>query len=419
MHCRLCNAELEHVFVDLGSSPAANSFLTKEQLNEPEVWYPLKLYVCEKCWLVQMDEYKLATEIFNEDYPYYSSHSPNNVARAKEYVEMMCKRFLFPEPYYPGKVFNQPWVLEVGSNDGYLLQHFEKVGIRTIGMDPAVGAVKEAREKGVETISGFFGVDQIREERKYGAFGPFDLICGSNVLAHNPNLNDFVEGLRIALKPKGVITMEFPHLMNLLNGTCQFDTIYHEHYSYLSFMTVCELFKRHGLEVFDMAKTPEQGGSIMVFAQHEGGRRPVFSGVMKLEDLEKKMGMNGLSCYQNFQSRVERTKRDLLTFLLYRKSLRETVVAYGASCKCNTLLNYVGIRPDLIKFVVDKSPLKQGKYLPGSHLPILTEDDLKRERPEFVIITAWNLRDEIVEQLSYIREWGGKFVMTTPYLEVI
>jgi SAM-dependent methyltransferase len=406
MKCRLCNAELEHVFVDLGSSPAANSFLTKAQLNEPEVWYPMKLYVCTTCWLVQMDEYKLATEIFNEDYPYYSSHSPGNVSRAKEYAEMMINRFGFT---------TENRILEVGGNDGYLLQHFPE-GSRVLNIDPSTGAAQESRRKGIPTFSGFFSRDFVLSAQHKGSF---DLICGSNVLAHNPNLNDFVEGLRIALKPDGVITMEFPHLLNLLNGTCQFDTIYHEHYSYLSFMTVCELFKRHGLEVFDVTMTPEQGGSIMIFAQHEGGRQPAFAGVTKLLVLENGMGMYGLPCYRDFQRRVERTKRDLLIFLLYRKSIGETVVAYGASCKCNTLLNYCGIRPDLIKFVVDKSPLKQGKYLPGSHLPILTEDELKKERPEFVIITAWNLKDEIMDQLSYIRGWGGKFVMTTPYLEVL
>lgn len=407
MKCRLCNANLEHVFVDLGSSPAANSFLTKDQLNEPEVWYPMKLYVCHVCWLVQMDEYKKATEIFNEDYPYYSSHSPNNVARAKEYVEMMCERFGY------GK---ESEILEIGSNDGYLLQWFKGKGCDILGIDPSEGPANIAKSKGIRTFIEFFG--------KESCVGENDLICGSNVLAHNPNLNDFVEGLRIALKPDGVITMEFPHLMNLLNGTCQFDTIYHEHYSYLSFMTVCELFKRHGLEVFDVTMTPEQGGSIMIFATHEANRNhwlhfDCLGRMGTIQSREDDMKMHKLECYQDFQRRVERTKRDLLSFLLYRKSIRETVVAYGASCKCNTLLNFCGIRPDLIKFVVDKSPLKQGKYLPGSHLPILTEDDLKRERPEFVIITAWNLKDEIMEQLSYIREWGGKFVMTTPYLEVL
>jgi len=409
MQCRLCHAELEHIFVDLGNSPAANSFLTKEQLNEPEVWYPLKLYVCTSCWLVQMDEHKKATEIFNEDYPYYSSHSPGNVSRAKEYVKMVVKRFGLGEKSH---------VIEIGSNDGYLLQHFLPYSIWATGIEPAKGAARIAIDKGVDTLQEFFtsalGI----------VIAPADLICGSNVLAHNPNLNDFVEGLRIALKPDGIVTMEFPHLANLLDGTCQWDTIYSEHYSYLSFMTVCTLFKIHGLEIFDVTMTPEQGGSIMIFAQHEN---PISGYLTQESDIrinslihqEQEFGMNTIECYQNFQKRVERTKRDLLSFLLYRKSLGETVVAYGASCKCNTLLNYVGIRPDLIKFVVDKSPLKQGKYLPGSHLPILTEDDLKRERPEFVIITAWNLKDEIVNQLEYIRSWGGKFVMTTPYLEVI
>jgi len=353
-----------------------------------------------------MDEYKKATEIFNKDYPYYSSHSPGNVSRAKEYVEMMCQRFS------PKKV------LEVGSNDGYLLQHFPK-NIEVCGIDPARGAREIAVGKGIPTYLGFFGTDFIYEVGMDGQWdGPFDLVCGSNVLAHNPNLNDFVEGIRIALKPDGVVTIEYPHLLNLLNGTCQFDTIYHEHYSYLSFTTVCELFKRHGMEVFDVAMTPEQGGSIMVFAQREFGK-PVTPNVTGLLQQELEYGMSSLERYQGFQGRVENTKRTLLTFLISKKNRGESVVAYGASCKCNTLLNFCGIRPDLIKFVVDKSPLKQGKYLPGSHLKICDENALKRERPDYVIITAWNLKDEIMEQLNYIREWDGCFVMTTPSLEVL
>jgi SAM-dependent methyltransferase len=411
MNCRLCNAELEHVFVDLGSSPAANSFLTKEQLNEPEVWYPLKVMVCHECFLVQMDEYKPATEIFNEDYPYYSSHSPNNVSRAKDYVEIMCGRFGY------GEGSN---ILEIGSNDGYLLQWFNEKGATTLGIDPARKAAEAARKRGVRTDVTFFSAYKADDIFKC------DLICGSNVLAHNPNLNDFVEGLRIALKPTGVITMEFPTIVNLLNGSCQFDTIYHEHFNYLSFTVVCDLFKRHQMEVFDVLHTPEQGGSIMVFAQHKDSR-PMFASpgatsegrVGTLLNFEKNFGITRIERYQDFQKRVENTKDNLIFMLTRLKREGSMVIAYGASCKCNTLLNYCGIRPDLIKYVVDKSPLKQGKYLPGSHLPIYSEEVIKRDQPDYVFITAWNLKDEIMEQLKYIREWQGNFIMTTPYLEVI
>jgi SAM-dependent methyltransferase len=305
-----------------------------------------------------------------------------------------------------------------------MLQWFKQKGCEVLGFDPAKGAATEAKKKGIFTIEDFFGAKFLQSHIFPAVFPDekfpkFDLICGSNVLAHNPNLNDFVEGIRIALKPEGIVTMEFPHLMNLLNGTCQFDTIYHEHYSYLSFMTVCELFKRHGLEVFDVTMTPEQGGSIMIFAQHElkGQQRTI--NVAKLLKQEREFGMSTSECYHEFRYRVEKAKGELLYFLLDAKQSEKLVSAYGASCKCNTLLNFCGVRPDLIPFVVDRSPLKQGKYLPGSHIPIYDEDTLMRERPDYVLITAWNLKEEIMKQLEYIREWGGQFVMTTPELEVL
>jgi 2-polyprenyl-3-methyl-5-hydroxy-6-metoxy-1,4-benzoquinol methylase len=400
MNCRLCNAELKHVFVDLGYSPAANSFLSN--LDEPEVWYPLKVMVCHECFLVQMDEYKKATEIFNEDYPYYSSHSPNNVSRAKDYAEMMMKRF------------NPKSVLEIGSNDGYLLQWFKEKGCEIQGVDPAQGAAMIARRKGIPTDIVFFDMHW----RDNWARGEYDLICGSNVLAHQPNLNDFLEGVRIVLKDDGVCTFEFPTVVNLLNGSCQFDTIYHEHNSYLSFIVVCNMFRKHGLKVFDVLHTPEQGGSIMVFAQHESGRQPVKERVDMLVAQENEFGITDIERYKDFQHRVDSTKNNFLSFLLARKARKEIVVAYGSSCKCSTFFNYAGVRPDLVPFVVDISPLKQGKYMPGSHIPIVSEEELKRVKPRYVVITAWNLRSEIVEQLEYIRSWNGKFVITTPYLEV-
>jgi SAM-dependent methyltransferase len=401
MKCRNCENELTNVFLDLGYSPAANTFPT--DLTKPEIWYPLKVWICEKCWLVQMDEHIPATEIFNEDYPYYSSHSENNVVRAKAYVEMMCERFNI------GKWSN---VLEIGSNDGYLLQWFNEKGAITLGIDPARNAAKEARKRGVRTDVDFFS--------SYKADDIFkcDLICGSNVLAHQPNISDFIEGLKIALKPEGIITMEFPTLLNMLTGACQFDSIYQEHFNYLSFFVVCEMFKKHGLEVFDVLHTPEQGGSIMIIAQHEGGKHETTESVsVELYHELVGMQMNTLGAYQGMQKRVEKTKLDLLDFLIFHRL--EKVAAYGGSCKCNTLFNYIGIKPDLVKFVVDRSPLKQGHYLPGSHIPIVDEEYLKRERPDYVIITAWNLKDEIMKQLQYTREWGCKFILTTPKLEVI
>jgi SAM-dependent methyltransferase len=407
MNCRLCNTKLEHLFVDLGYSPAANSFLTKEQLELPEMWYPLKVYVCHSCWLVQMDEYKPATEIFNEDYPYYSSHSENNVTRAKAYVEMVCEKFGYKKGHK---------VMEIGSNDGYLLKHFLNRGFswsQVLGIEPSSGPAEKAKNNGVYTSINFFNKETAKQWK------PADLICASNVLAHQPNLNDFLEGLRIALKPNGVITMEFPTVVNLLNGTCQFDTIYHEHFSYLSFTVVCDMFKRHGMEVFDVLHTPEQGGSIMVFAQHIGSPQYMTDAVRDLLLEESEMGITTLACYQGFQRKVEDVKHELLEFLIDHKMMGEAVAAYGASCKCNTLLNYCGVRPDLIPFVVDRSPLKQGKYLPGSHIPIVDEEYLKREKPDYVIITAWNLAEEIMKQLEYTREWECRFILTVPELEVL
>ena len=393
--CRFCHKAGLEEFIDLYHQPPSNSFLTKEQLLEPEVYYPLKLFVCPSCWLVQIDEYKKADEIFNEDYVYYSSQSPANVSHAKEYVEMVMDRF------HPERV------LEIGSNDGYLLQHFPK-SIEVCGIDMAKGPVEIARMKGIPGVVGSFGT--------FYANGmiPYDLICGINVLAHQPDINDFVEGLRIALAPTGIITMEFPHLMNLIDQ-CQFDTIYHEHYSYFSFGTICQIFHRHGLAVFDVDEIPEHGGSLRIYAKHEPS--DWFSPKMaELLKREQDKGVFHINYYRNFERKVGEIKYGLVDFLI-STSPYYVVAAYGAPAKGNTLLNYCGIRQDLILFTVDRSPHKIGKYLPGSHIPVYDEEYLKKVEPDYVLILPWNLKEEIMEQLKYIREWGGTFVVAVPKLE--
>jgi SAM-dependent methyltransferase len=397
MNCQFCNNTLTQI-LDLGYQPPSNSFLTN--LDEPEVTYPLRLYVCEQCWLVQVPEFKSAREIFSSDYVYYSSESPANVQHAKEFAETMCERFK-PER-----------VLEIGSNDGYMLQFFQRKGCGVIGVDPAEGPARSAHKRGIPTIPGFF------RKGWAGEFNPkADLICGINVLAHQPDINDFVQGLKIALKPDGVITMEFPHLMNLIDKV-QFDTIYHEHYSYFSFATVCEIFHQHGLAIFDVDEIPEHGGSLRIYAKHE----PAEWFDPKTTELilrEQNCGMFTISHYENFQSQIEDIRRDINEFLYDKKYLCDTVIGYGAPAKASTFLNYCGIRSDILPYIIDRSPHKIGEFMPGSHIPIVSEDILREVQPKYVLILAWNLKDEVMNQLSYIEEWGGQFVVAMPELEVI
>lgn len=404
-NCQFCGAPLSQVFADLGHQPPSNSFLTEEQLNLPEVSYPLKVFVCSACWLVQIPETKRASDIFNDDYVYYSSQSPANVSHAKKYVEMMCRRF----GYGPGK-----HIFEIGSNDGYLLQWFQAAGCFVQGIDPADGPRQIAEERGIPTLHGFF------DSKTASALSmKFDLICGINVLAHQPHINDFVKGMKIALAPEGIITHEFPHLMRLVEG-CQFDTIYHEHYSYFSLMTVCEIFARHGLEIFDVDEIPEHGGSLRIYAQHrDTGIHKLHHHVPILLSKEIDKGMNRLAYYQNFSQRVKKIKADLMAFLIDCAKNGRTVAGYGAPAKANTLLGYCGIKSDLLPFTVDRSPYKQNKYLPGSHIRVTDGEELKRYKPDYVIILPWNLKEEIMAQLSYIREWNGKFVVAIPRLGVL
>jgi 2-polyprenyl-3-methyl-5-hydroxy-6-metoxy-1,4-benzoquinol methylase len=408
MNCRFCGAALTHVFIDLVNAPPSNAFLTKEQLGEPEPFYPLKLFVCDSCFLVQIDEYKKSSAIFNSGYIYFSSYSTTWLAHAKQYTAMMIEKFGFNR---------ESKVIEIASNDGYLLQYFKERGIPVLGIEPAEGTAVEARKKGIETMVDFFGQRLAQHLADTG--NKADLLLGNNVLAHVPDINDFVAGLKIALKPSGIITMEFPHLMQLIDNY-QFDTIYHEHYSYLSFMTVCALFKRHDLVVFDVEELPTHGGSLRIYARHpENHLITISKRVDVLRETETKKGLRTLTYYQDFQEKTDRVKYGLLEFLLEQKKNNKPVAAYGAAAKGNTLLNYCGIKSDLVAFVADASPHKQGKYLPGSHIPVVNEEAVKKQKPAYVLILPWNIREEITQQLRYIRSWGGQFVTTIPKLEIL
>lgn len=408
MKCRFDQKPLTEVFVDLGFSPPSNAFLTLEQLNEPEIHFPLRLYVNERNFLVQVDEYEKADKIFSDDYVYFSSYSSSWLAHSKQYVEMMIDRFGFT---------HQNQVIEIASNDGYLLQYFKEKNIPVLGIEPTLSTASVAQEKGINTITEFFGVKLAKELADKGQKA--DLLLGNNVLAHVPDLNEFVAGLKIALKETGVITMEFPHLMQLVEQN-QFDTIYHEHFSYFSFHTVKIIFEHHGLTLFDVEEISTHGGSLRIFARHtENQTLPVSKRVSMLLEKEKTAGMTQISYYRGFQERVNTVKNQLLTFMLEQAKAGKKVGAYGAAAKGNTLLNYCGVKPDLLPWVVDASPHKQGKYLPGTHVPVLSEEIIIAERPDYILILPWNIKDEVCEQLSYIREWGGQFVVAIPELTII
>jgi len=408
MNCRFCKEPLSNKFVDLINCPPSNSFLSFEQLNQPESYYPLTIYACSKCYLVQVDEYKKAEEIFNSDYVYFSSYSTSWVQHALRYVEEMIERFKYNE---------NSSVIEIASNDGYLLQHFRDRGVPVLGIEPTQNTANVAILKGIPTISEYFGSAFAKKLKEQGQAG--DLLIGNNVLAHVPDIVDFVGGLKIALRPGGVVTMEFPHLLRLVED-CQFDTIYHEHYSYLSFTTVKAVFESKGLEMFDVQEVSTHGGSLRIFAKHkDDASKKVLPSVKALLAKEEAAGMLTNEYYQNFQSRVDKVKNDMLTFLLEKNKAGQKVIGYGAAAKGNTLLNYAGIKgDDLVKFVIDAAPSKKGKYLPGSHIPVYDQSKIKEFKPDFIIILPWNLKQEIMEQLSYIAEWGGKFVTFIPDVQI-
>jgi hypothetical protein len=404
MKCRFDALPLTAVFVDLGFCPPSNSYLLHEQLNDFEAYYPLKLYVSERTFLVQIDEHKSAHEIFSQNYAYFSSFSQSWLKHAEDYVAMMVARFDIDPTWQ---------VVELASNDGYLLQYFKQLGVPVLGIDPSLSVANAARQKGIETRVEFFGTDLARELKVAGLSA--DLLLGNNVLAHVPDLNDFVGGMRLILSEAGVITMEFPHLMRLVEAV-EFDTIYHEHFSYFSFYTVIQVFAAHDLEIFDVDELSTHGGSLRIYAQHKNGPQPMSDNVYALLIKEKSKGMQTLEYYKGFQAQVDRIKIALLKFLIEQKEAGRKVAAYGAAAKGNTLLNFCGVRSDFISFVVDACDYKQGQYMPGSHIPIVSEARIHQEKPDYIVILPWNLEDEIVAQLSYIREWGGQFVIPIPRL---
>jgi len=408
MHCRFCNSSINQVFIDLINSPASNSFLSADQLNEPETFFPLKVFVCDECRLVQIDEYKKSDDIFSANYLYFSSYSSSWLAHSKAYVSLMLDRF---------KISKLSLVAEIASNDGYLLQYFNERGIPVLGIEPTKNTAQVAIDKGISTITEFFGISLAEELVRNGKRA--DLLLGNNVLAHVPDINDFVGGMKIFLKDDGIITMEFPHLVQLVENS-QFDTIYHEHFSYLSFYTVKKIFEAHDLQMFDVEEIPTHGGSLRIYAKHSTDTsKEISTNVNDLLEKEMVKGVAESEYYNGFQGRAEQIKIDLLEFLLQQKKAGKKVVAYGAAAKGNTLLNYCGVKCDLIDFVVDANPHKQNKYLPASHIPVVNEDYLKTEKPDYVIILPWNIKDEITAQLSYVKEWGGQFVIAIPEVKIL
>ncbi|MEK6928704.1 MAG: class I SAM-dependent methyltransferase [Nanoarchaeota archaeon] len=407
MGCRFCNNELKNVFLDLGNSPPANSFLKKDELEEPEAYYPLKAYFCDKCFLVQVKEYKKSNEIFSDKYAYFSSYSKYWLEHSKKYAENASKRF---------GIDKSKKVIEIASNDGYLLQYFKKNEVPVLGIEPSANTAKIAREKGIESIIEFFGSELADNLVKNNIMA--DLLIGNNVLAHVPDINDFVTGLEKILKKNGVITMEFPHLMNLIEKN-QFDTIYHEHFSYFSFYTAKSIFEARDLEIFDAEELETHGGSLRIYAKHAKDKtKKIMPSVDALLQKESDAGMYDARYYKNFKRKAEKIKYDLLDFLIDLKRKGEKIMGYGAAAKGNTLLNYCSIKKDLIPCVIDVIPFKQGKYLPGSHIPIMAEENLKKIKPNYILILPWNHKKEIFERLEYMKEFGTKFVTTIPYLEV-
>ena len=407
MKCRHCQSALSSVAVDLGHQPASNAYLSTDRLLLNEVYAPLKVYVCEACWLVQLPSLHRAEELFTEDYAYFSSVSSTWVAHAKRYVEAMIVRFgLGPSSF----------VVEIASNDGYLLQFIKAAGIKCLGIEPTASTAAEARARGVESLEIFFDEAQgriISRER-----GPADLIAANNVLAHVPDINSFVAGFRELLAPEGVATFEFPHVMRLVDGA-QFDTIYHEHYSYLSLTAVQSILHSQGLRVFDVEELPTHGGSMRVFACRDTAAHREEPCVGEMLKGERAAGLLTAGYYAQLQAAADRVKLGLLGFLIEERRKGLTVAAYGAAAKGNTLLNYAGVKPDLISFVCDAAPSKQGQFLPGSHIPILPPEALAERRPDVVLILPWNIRDEIVELHGGIREWGGRFAVAVPHMKLL
>ncbi|CAN5882256.1 methyltransferase C-terminal domain-containing protein [soil metagenome] len=408
MKCRHCYAELTLPFIDLATAPPSNAYLRPEQLAEPEKWYPLRVFTCTTCWLVQTEDYAHHAELFSNQYAYFSSFSSSWLAHARRYLEKVIRRFdLGPASQ----------VVEVAANDGYLLQYVLQAGIPCLGIEPTASTAKAARAKGIEILEEFFGVQLASRLVAEGRAA--DLTAANNVLAHVPDINDFVSGFVKLLKPSGVATFEQPHLLRLVSD-CQFDTIYHEHFSYLSLTAIDRVFRVNGMVIFDVDELPTHGGSLRVYAQRaDTGPRPVEPSVARLLALESRNGMSSAPFYQGFQRRADDVRDALTSFLVEARRSGKRVGAYGAAAKGNTLLNYAGVRAGLLPWVADLNPAKQGLLMPGNRIPIVDEAFLQREQPDYVLVLPWNLRTEVMEQLSYIREWGGRFVFAVPRLEIV
>ncbi|MBI5326885.1 MAG: class I SAM-dependent methyltransferase [Deltaproteobacteria bacterium] len=408
MKCRHCKAELTLRFIDLGTAPPSNAYLSLEQLKALEKWFPLRVLVCTNCWLAQTEDYAGAEELFAPDYAYFSSYSTTWLAHAKEYVAKIAERF---------NLNRNSMVVEIAANDGYLLQYVKERGIPCYGVEPTASTAVAARAKGIYIIEEFFGVSLAERLAKDGRQA--DLIIANNVLAHVPDINGFVSGFARLLKPRGVATFEFPHLLRMV-AESQFDTIYHEHYSYLSLTAVDSILRANGIEVFDVEEIPTHGGSLRVYAQRKAtGKNPIHNRVAGVLFDEADAGISSADYYQVFQTKANQIKNDFLVFLIQAWSSGKQVIGYGAAAKGNTLLNFAGVKCDLIPYVVDRNPAKQGLFLPGSRIPIEHPDKIRQTKPEYVFILPWNIKEEVMEQMSFIREWGGKFVIAVPDVQVL
>tara|TARA_B100002003_G_scaffold92917_1_gene86580 strand:- start:74 stop:1300 length:1227 start_codon:yes stop_codon:yes gene_type:complete len=407
MNCRHCGNFLEHIFLDLGFAPPSNAYLTDADLQQPESQFPLKLFVCNQCWLVQTEDFMRPTELFGSDYAYFSSISKSWLEHASRYVERMCDRF---------KLNSKSYVIEIASNDGYLLKNFIASGIPCLGIEPTSSTADAAEALGIPVLREFFGGDL--GSRLANKNMQADLVLGNNVYAHVPDINDFTVGLTKVLKSRGVVTLEFPHVLRLLEENL-FDTIYHEHFSYLSLHTARRIFEQAGLKIWDVESLSTQGGSLRIYGCHSYDSRQISASVQEVLAEEQSNGLKQLSTYLGFQERVDRVKTRLLLYLTEQKRAGKMVVAYGAAAKGNTLLNYAGITPDLISFVCDAAPSKQGKYMPGSHIPIFPPSMLYEQKPDIILILPWNLAEEVTSQNAYVREWGGEFITAIPQIRIV
>jgi SAM-dependent methyltransferase len=407
MKCRHCQSELQHIFLDLGHAPPSNAYLSGPALRSPEMTFPLKVYVCDHCWLVQTEDYTRADKLFSGDYAYFSSTSKGWLAHAKNYCDQITRQLRLNE---------ESFVIEVASNDGYLLRNFLAAGIPCLGVEPTKSTADAAESIGVPVLREFFGTDTAAALAAHGQQA--DLICGNNVYAHVPDINDFTQGLRIALKPSGTVNLEFPHLKNLVEQN-QFDTVYHEHFSYLSLTAVVRIFGHAGLRIFDLEQLPTHGGSLRVYGCHDNDPRRSTAAVSAMIAEEKAFGMQDIGLYQGFQKKADKVKNDFLMFLIKQKRAGKSIAAYGAAAKGNTLMNYAGLKHELISFVCDAAPSKQDKFMPGSHIPIYHPRELSRRKPDWVVILPWNIAQEVMREHTQVRSWGGQYIVAVPELKIL